>query len=290
MTQRVLVLGAHGLLGRALERHRPPAVETRRPSREDLPLDDLDRLSRVLREDPVDRLVLLAAWTRVDDCEADPERAFRVNGILPGRIAALAERRALPLVFLSTDYVFSGNFADRAPRPYREFDPAVPGNVYGESKWYGECAVREASPRARVVRTSALYGEGGPDFVSAIRARLTNADANLRVVADQVTAPSWVDHLAPALWSLILSEEAGTFHLAGGGATTWCDFAKRIVSLLGHDPNRVEPIAARDAGRAAARPAYSVLSSERARAVLGVTLPTWEEGIASFLGSAEAGR
>lgn len=278
MTQRVLILGARGLLGRALQRTAPPEVELHCPTREDLPLDDLEGLGRRLREEPVDRLFLLAAWTRVDDCEADPDRAFRINGILPGRIAAQAERRGLPLVFVSTDYVFDG----AGSTPYREYDPIAPVNQYGRSKAYGEAAVREASRSARIVRTSGLYGDGGPDFVTSIRRALA-AGGPLRVVADQITAPTWVDDLARALWVVGLGEEAGTFHLTAAGELSWCDFAREIALVSGDDPGRIAPITAAESGRAATRPAYSVLNGQRAREIFGLSMPDSRQALRAFL-------
>ncbi|MCC7143257.1 MAG: sugar nucleotide-binding protein, partial [Candidatus Eisenbacteria bacterium] len=187
-------------------------------------------------------------------------------------------RRGLPLVFVSTDYVFSG----AAVAPYREFDRIEPVNLYGRSKAYGEAAVREASRAARIVRTSGLYGEGGPDFVASIR-RALSAGGPLRVVADQITAPTWVDDLARALWVVGLGDEAGTFHLSAAGELSWCDFAREIARASGEDPERITPITAAESGRAAARPAYSVLSGQRAREIFGLSLPETRDALRAFL-------
>ena len=174
MSRRVLILGAGGLLGRALRRKRPAeevasgGVEIFASDLADLPLEDPDRIARFIETNTIDCVLLLAAWTAVDACESDPERAFRVNGILPGRVASRTQDLGVPLTFISTDYVFDGE----ADRPYREYDPVRPLSVYARSKHYGECAVRAAAWDLRLVRTSGLYGPGGPDFVEAMLIRL----------------------------------------------------------------------------------------------------------------------
>lgn len=273
MTKKVLVLGGGGLLGRALGRHVPAGWTADLPSRSELPLEDVDAILRRIERDAVSRVILTAAWTRVDDCEADPDRAFFVNGHLPGRLAAVLARIGVPLTFLSTDYVFDGS----ASRPYREYDPPGPRGVYARSKWYGECAVRDAAGDYRIVRTSGLYGPGGPDFVSAISARL--AQGTVSVVDDQIVAPTRVDDLAPAIWQIAGSCFRGTLHATARGETTWFGFARELARNLGVPESRVEPTTTASLGRPAARPAYSILSGHRLRTELGIELPTWQEGL-----------
>lgn len=277
MAQRVLILGASGLLGRALLRHLPEGVEALAPSPEELPIEEIGRLRDRLRVERIDRVLWLAAWTAVDDCESDPDRAFLQNGILPGRAAQAAARLELPLVYLGTDYVFDG----RARRPYREFDGVGPQSVYARSKWYGECRVREAGGLHRIVRTAGLYGPGGPDFVGAILDRLRSGPAH--VVTDEVNTPTLVDDLAPALWRIALSEEPGTWHLTARGEVSRFEFARRIAELAGFDRERVKPTTHAEIARPAPRPAYSVLDCQAAEAVFGCALPSWEEGIARHL-------
>lgn len=285
--RRVLILGGGGLLGRALERHRPDGVESICPAHGELPLEAIPSLHHRLDTKPVDRIVLLAAWTRVDDCEADPDRAFRQNGILPGRIAGMAEQRGVPIVFVSTDYVFDG----LADRPYREYDPARPCSVYGRSKWHGECAVRAASQHARIVRTSGLFGAGGGDFVSAIQTRLEKTKGDVPVVTDQVLGPSWVDHVAPALWTITLGDEDGVFHVSNGGEASWFEFARQVAIELGADAERVVRTTSIALARPAVRPAYSVLDNQAALETFGIRLPSWRQGLAAHLrGQADGSR
>lgn len=284
---RVLVLGGSGLLGRSLLRHAPPHVELLAPDQPDLPLEEQERLSRYLRDQAVDRLLCLAAWTHVDGCESDPELAFRVNGILPGRVASMADRLGIPILFMSTDYVFDGDFGGDAPAPYREYDPARPLSVYGRSKWYGECAVREASRSACIVRSAGLYGRGGPNFVDAVLARLRTGPVD--VVTDEVNTPVFVEDLAPALWKLALADEPGVWHLTPAGAASRFEQARRIAQLGGFDPDLVRPTTRARLGRAARRPPYSVLNCQAVREVFGFALPSWEEGLERYLGTSGAG-
>lgn len=280
MATRVLILGASGLLGRAMLRHRPPAVEVLAPGPEELPLEDLARQREVLRQEKLDRILLLAAWTAVDACEADPDQAFRINGILPGQLAREAARLDVPLCFLSTDYVFDGHSA----RPYREFDAARPLSVYGRSKWHGECRVREAGSLHRIVRSAGLYGPGGPDFVAAILGRLRQGP--IEVVTDEVNTPTFVDDLAPALWTLLLADERGTWHLpAGGPGVSRYDCARRIAELAGYDPALVRPTTHARLGRPAPRPPYSVLDGQAVREVFGLELPAWDDALVRWVGS-----
>lgn len=283
MNRRVLVLGGSGLLGRSFLAHRPAELTILAPLIDELPLEDRSGLARCLREEAVDLVVCMAAWTAVDDCEKDPDLAFRVNGILPGRLAGMVERMQLPFVFVSTDYVFDG----ASGRPYLEHDPAHPLGVYGRSKWYGECAVREACSRYRIVRTAGLYGEGGPNFVDAIRKRLETGACE--VVTDEVNSPTWVDDLAPALWTIALGEENGTWHLTASGGASRFDQARRIAELSGHDPERIRPTTHAVLMRPAPRPKYSILNCQASREVFGLALPSWDDALRRYLAGGRDG-
>ena len=282
MGTRVLILGGGGLLGRALLRDVPAHAEVIAPSRAELPLEETEKIRARVERDGVREVILTAAWTRVDDCEADPDRAFWINGHLPGRLAAVLAPLRIPLTFFSTDYVFDG--AGR--RPYREYDLAAPRGVYARSKWYGECAVREAGGEYRIVRTSGLYGEGGPDFVTAIAERLARGPVS--VVEDQIVAPTWVDDLAPAVWKIALSGFRGTIHAAASGETSWFHFARELARGLGYPEEQVQPTTTAAFGRPAPRPAYSILDTQRLRTELGTTLLDWREGLARRIAEIEA--
>jgi len=286
MTERVLLVGASGLLGRALLRHRPVHLdEVLVPTSSEFDLERPESWSGYLSSDRVDRVILSAAWTQVDDCQADPERAYRLNGIVPGQIARLCAAEGLPLTFLSTDYVFDGA---AAPHPYHETALASPLSVYAASKWSGECEIRESGAKFHIMRSSGLYGAGGADFVLAIMARL-EAGLPVQVVDDQVLSPTWVDALAPRVWQLALSNHFGTFHLASAGMVSWFEFARRLARELGFPDSTVEPTTSQAFGRPAPRPAFSALSSAKYRQYFDDTLPGWDESLEARVREIESG-
>ncbi len=175
------------------------------------------------------------------------------------------------MIYVSTDYVFDGTKRE----PYLESDPVNPQTAYGRTKLAGERATAEANPRHHIVRTSWLFGPGGPNFVETIL-RLARERDSLRVVDDQVGKPTYTGHLAPELLELAASEEYGIHHRAGAGECSWFEFALEIVERAGLDCS-VEPCTTAEFPRPAPRPAYSVLGGEQ-------RLPSWREGLEAYLG------
>jgi dTDP-4-dehydrorhamnose reductase len=277
---RAVVTGAGGLLARALL----PALESAgHPAlaltRRDADVTRLESLCQPLRAFRPDWLFHLAAYTRVDDAETHADQAYLVNA-LGARNAALAAAEAGAAVLLvSTDYVFDG----RASRPYREYDTPAPLSAYGASKLAGERAVREVNGRHLIVRTSWLYGRGGACFPDTILRRAREG-APLRVVDDQRGSPTWTADLATALVRLAAAAEFGTYHCTGSGDCSWHEFASHLVERSGLRA-RLEPIASAASGRAAARPAYSVLSNLLYEHVTGHRMPPWKESADRYLES-----
>jgi dTDP-4-dehydrorhamnose reductase len=227
-----------------------------------------------------------AAWTDVDGAESRPEQARAVNVDGAAALAGVAREARLPLVHLSTDYVFDGVAplgSDGGPRPYRESDPTGPRSVYGATKLEGEAAVLRASPRNTVVRTAWLYGIDGRNFVDTML-RLAGERDSVEVVTDQVGSPTWAGHLAPALLGLLEREVTGLVHLTGGGHVSWNGFAREIFRQAELDC-RVEPTSSDRFERPARRPAWSALESERDEVL---PLPPWQDGLAGYL-AARAG-
>ncbi len=227
-----------------------------------------------------------AAWTDVDGAESHREQAHAVNADGPRNLALAAAWERVPLLHVSTDYVFSGEaFADSsgAPRAYVESDPTGPRSVYGETKLAGEREVLAASPRHAVVRSAWLFGTGGRNFADTMLRLAGERDA-VQVVADQVGCPTWTGHLAPALLGLLERGVAGLVHLAGAGHVSWNGFAVEIFrqAELGC---RVEGATTEQMARPARRPAWSVLESEREDVL---PLPPWQDGLAGYL-AARAG-
>jgi dTDP-4-dehydrorhamnose reductase len=255
---RILITGAGGQLGRALQATFAGADVLA------LTHDDWDV---TLPPPSVDAALVLhaAAWTDVDGAEADPQGAAAVN---VGGTRHAAELGA-PLVYFSSDYVFDG--AKR--EPYLESDAPNPLSAYGRSKLHGEGAAGE---RAWIVRSSGLFGEHGTNFVTTML-RLGRERGEVAVVGDQRTSPTYVGHLATATKEL-LARPYGVWHLAADGDCTWAELAEEIFELAGVDA-RVRTISSDELGRPAARPAYSVLRSEKDMP----RLPHWRDGLRACL-------
>jgi dTDP-4-dehydrorhamnose reductase len=252
----VLITGAGGQLGTALREAFPEADARTRP--------ELDVAAPLLAYLP-DLVLHAAAWTDVDGAEEHPDEAAAVNVAGTRNIAGLGA----PVVYFSSDYVFDG--AKR--RPYLESDEPRPLSAYGRTKLGGEREVRDGW----IVRSSWLFGWTGKNFVRTMLALGSERD-EVAVVDDQVGCPTYVGHLAHATREL-LERPRGVWHLAAAGECTWAEFARAIFEEAGLSC-RVRPISSEELGRPAARPAYSVLRSERE----GVpALPHWRDGLRACL-------
>ena len=261
----VAVTGAAGMLGQDVVRAAGEDVVAY--SRADLDVTDAGAVREALAG--VELAINCAAWTGVDDAEQHEAEALAVNRDGARNVAAAARR----VIYVSTDYVFDGSKRS----PYVESDPTGPLQSYGRTKLAGERATAGANPRHHIVRSSWLFGAGGPNFVETML-RVGSQRDELRVVADQVGCPTFTGHLAEGLVRLAESEDYGVHHLAGGGACSWYEFAREIFARSSVDCE-VEPITTEEYPLPARRPAWSVLGSER-----GSTLAPWQEGLEAYLG------
>jgi dTDP-4-dehydrorhamnose reductase len=254
--------------------------------REQLDIADAASVEQALARVRPQAVVNCAAWTDVDGAEGQRERAFAVNAQGAAVLARAAASAKVPLLHVSTDYVFAGE-APRdlagAPRAYVESDPTGPRTVYGQSKLAGEALVLEASPRNAVVRSSWLFGTGGRNFVETMLGLAAERE-EVRVVGDQHGCPTWTGHLAPALIGLIERDVAGLVHLAGTGVVSWNGFAREVFRQAEREC-LVRDASTAEMARPAPRPAWSALESERADVL---PLPPWQDGLAGFL-AARAG-
>jgi len=279
---RVLVAGAGGMLGRDVIRAGERAgLELVALTHADLDITDAAAVAAAMAENRPDAAVNCAAWTDVDGAEAAHEQAHAVNADGAGNLARAASAASATLLHVSTDYVFTGApNLDRSgrPRPYVESDRTGPRSVYGQTKLAGEQQVLEASPRHAVVRSSWLFGLDGSNFVETML-RLAGQNESVQVVTDQVGCPSWTGHLAPALIGLLDREVAGLVHLAGAGEVSWNGFAKEVFRQA-ELACRVEPCTTAQMARAAPRPAFSALQSERDDIL---PMPPWQDGLAGYL-------
>ncbi len=281
---RVAVTGATGMLARALLPQLEAAGhEVRALPRAQADVTRFPSLRAALEPFAPQWVVHLAAFTQVDDCERDPDLAFRVNGLGARNAALAAEACGAAVLAISSDYVFDG----RANRPYREYDPAAPLSVYGRSKWAGEEAVREVAPRHVIVRSAWLYGAGGANFVDTIL-RMARHGEPLAVVDDQRGSPTWTHDLARALVLLIAAGQFGTYHCTNGGDCTWHELAVHVVARGGLAVP-VESIGSAALARPAARPAYSVLDRGWCEHVTGLSMPHWKDAVERYLSSLSAG-
>jgi len=284
---KLLVTGAAGMLGldvlRAGERAGHELVAVDLP---ELDITDTRAVEDAFARIRPEAVLNCAAWTDVDGAESHREQAHAVNADGPRNLALAAAWERVPLLHVSTDYVFSGEaFADSqgVPRAYVESDPTGPRTVYGQTKLAGEREVLGASPRHAVVRSAWLFGIGGRNFADTMLKLAGDREA-VQVVTNQVGCPTWTGHLAPALLGLLERGVAGLVHLAGTGHVSWNGFATEIFRQAGVSC-RVEGATSEQLARPAPRPAWSVLESEREDVL---PLPPWQDGLAGYL-AARAG-
>jgi len=261
---KILITGAGGQLGTDLARQAEASGHHRvvAATRGEMDVGDRDAVLSTVTHLRPDLVLHAGAWTAVDACESDPDRAWRVNALGSRYVAEGARLAGAHLVTVSTDYVFDGASAN----PYNEWDRPSPASVYGKSKLAGEEEVRSILPGATIVRTSWVCGPHGANMVKTIL-RLAGAGGRLRFVDDQRGCPTFTDDLAGMLLHLGTSRRPGLFHVTNQGATTWFAFAQDVVVAAGLDRSMVEPISTSDLDppRPAPRPANSVLDNAALR-------------------------
>lgn len=257
---KLAVFGAAGQLGRALVRvAAAEGVTVAAFDRATADITNAPAVRAALASAAADAVINAAAYTAVDKAESEPERAFAVNRDGARTLAAEAARLNLPLIQVSTDYVFDGTKVE----PYDEWDPTAPQSVYGHSKRGGEL---ELGPEDTVVRTSWVCGRFGANMVGTIL-RLAAQPGPLRFVDDQRGHPTFADDLAAMIARLVTERRQGLFHVTNQGAVSWYEFARSVLAAAGDDPARVAPIATIDLDpfRPAPRPANSVLDNAALR-------------------------
>jgi len=257
---RVLLTGARGQLGRELEAVFSSAGDgVTCADRATFDLADRDAVLQAVGAVAPAVIVHAGAWTDVDGCERDTDRAYAINALGTRHVAEAARATGARVCYVSTDYVFDG----RADRPYHEWDATNPVSVYGRSKLAGETAL---GPDDTVVRTSWVCGRHGRNFVKTILGRAVEGQ-RLTVVDDQHGCPTFADDLAGMIRRLVVGRRPGTFHVTNQGATTWYAFARAVVETAGLDVGLVQPIttAEMQPPRPAPRPAFSVLDNTALR-------------------------
>lgn len=277
---RVLITGAGGQLGRDLVRTCVDAGDdVIACDRSRLDVTDRDAVYQAITGSQPDVVLHAAAWTAVDACEGDPERAFHTNASGTEWVADACRRSGAHLVAVSTDYVFDG----AKPGPYHEWDRPAPQSVYGLSKWAGERAVADQAPGSTIVRTSWVCGEHGSNMVSTVLGLRDRPE--LAFVDDQHGCPTFTADLAPMVRRLAAERRVGVHHVTNQGSTSWYGFVRDILELIGDDPDRVRPIATAelDPPRPAPRPANSVLDNAALRVAGLPLLPHYRVSLGQLL-------
>ena len=238
-------------------------------------------------------IINAAAYTEVDKAEEEPQLAMTVNGTGPGLLAKAAKKVGAGLIHYSTDYVFDGC----SKTPYKEGDAPNPLSVYGKSKLEGEKALNKAGIPYLILRTSWVYSHRGKNFLLSIQ-RLAKEKNSLRIVNDQIGAPTWARSIAKGThkilgkclnqnWPKIKDPSlSGIFHLTCQGKTSWHGFAKEIINLSGKGKNiALQPIPTTEYYTPATRPPYSLLSNEKIKKIFSLDMPQWEDALKDYINS-----
>lgn len=279
----IIITGGNGQLGRAIadagagmHHHRFIFTDV-----DELNICDESSLADFITSAGADFLINCAAYTAVDLAEDEPEKAYDLNSTAVKNMAVLCAKSKTRLIHISTDYVFSGT----SSTPYREDSLTGPGSVYGQSKLDGEIAVMYNSKDAIIIRTSWLYYHGGKNFVNTIMARAAEKKP-LKVVYDQIGAPTYALDLADAILKIIDSERipdtTEIFHFCNSGVISWYDFAKAITEIMDIEAS-IKPILTSEIQQRATRPDYSVLNCARISETFGIEIPYWRDSLIKYL-------
>lgn len=287
---KILVIGKSGQIARSLaDQAKLFSHELECKGRPELDLQRPSTIKQALSVAHPDIVINAAAFTKVDAAEDDPDTAYEVNSRGSGHLAEFTNAINVPLIHISTDYVFDGILS----RPYKEGDNLSPLGVYGDSKAQGELEVEEKSKQFIVLRTAWVFSPYGQNFAKTmLRAAQTNDE--LRVVSDQVGTPTYAPYIAEAILRICDQIEQargtfadwGTFHMVAEGQTNWADFAEKIFEFSARKNGpyaTVNPIPTTEYPTKAKRPAYSCLSTEKLSETFNIRLPHWETGVKEFI-------
>lgn len=293
--RKILLTGKNGQVGWELQRTLAPLGDVVAVGYQEMDLADPDSIRRMIRDVRPHLIVNPAAYTAVDKAESEPDLAMAINGVAPGVMAEEAKRLNAAVIHYSTDYVFDG----AKERPYAEDDAPNPLNVYGRTKLAGEQAIQAAGAPHLILRTSWVYGARGRNFLLTIL-RLAREKSELKIVDDQVGAPTWARLLAEVTSQIVaqhssplcrqaipISDVSGIYHAVPTGSTSWHGFAAKILENVfvhaGQTPPKLVPIPTSDYPLPAVRPRNSCLSSEKLTCAFGLAIPSWEDSLTMCL-------
>ncbi|MCM2377877.1 dTDP-4-dehydrorhamnose reductase [Pseudomonas marginalis] len=284
---KVLITGQHGQVSRELQLQLQGLGELIVLGRDQLDLANVDQIRQQIRAHRPNLIINAAAHTAVDQAESEPDAAFAINAIAPGVLAEEAKALGIPLIHYSTDYVFDG----RKPAPYTEADTPNPLGVYGQSKLAGEEAIAAVGGEYLVLRTSWVYSSHGKNFLLTMQ-RLLQEKPQMRIVADQIGAPTWAGSIARSTRALIERWQAGEpgewgiYHLTNQGETSWFGFAEAICAHLrtqGKACAELEAIPSSAYPTPAKRPLNSRLDCSRLQQQWHVSQPSWQDALRECL-------
>ncbi len=273
---KILITGAYGMLGsdlrEVLKNHELIVTGSK-----DLDITDEGDVIDFIDENSPDIVINAAAYTAVDDCETNYDEAYAVNAIGPKNLAVACKKQDIPLVHISTDYVFDGS----KRTPLLENDPLGPQSAYGKTKLEGEKFIQEYADKYFILRTAWLYGLHGNNFVQTMLSLAENHD-EITVVDDQIGSPTYSLDLAVSIANLLNSDKYGIYHLTNEGECSWYEFSKRIFELSNVDV-KVLPVTTEEFPRPAPRPHYSVLSNQKWIKAGFPPMRKYEEALSDYL-------
>lgn len=285
---KILITGASGQVGHDLVRLAHATTHEILPlTHADLDITQFSALDQVFKTFQPELVINLAAYTKVDQAEKEPELAFQVNVVGARYLAVLSAENDNPLFHLSTDYVFDG----AQQTPYTEEDVPAPINVYGKTKLEGEEAIQNNCEKHLILRVSSVFGTHGSNFVKTIL-RLARQQEQLRIVADQVSCPTPAIAIARTLLALAEEHPAswGIYHYCGKPGLSWYEFAEKIVALAATSQSfmakKIMPIAAEEFQALAKRPRHSVLNCNKIKQVLQIKQPAWDSELQHVISTA----
>jgi dTDP-4-dehydrorhamnose reductase len=275
--QRVLILGAQGMLGHDLVEVFSKEYEVTGLDIEDLDITRQGATRKTIKDLLPNVVINAAGYTDVDGCEKKINKAFAVNGQGSKNVAKSCRDIGAKLIFISTDYIFDGEKGS----PYREDDPPNPLSIYGESKLMGERYVEEVLDDYLIVRTQWLYGKHGRNFVETILALAEERD-HIEVVHDQQGSPTYTADLSWGIAALVAKDSRGAFHVSNSGSCSWYDFALEIVRLANSSQVEIVPISSTVLNRPAKRPLYSILNCQRLKQAAGIEMRSWQTALLDY--------
>ena len=276
--KKIIVTGCNGQLGRAVNEFykNDPEISFVNTDVDELDITDIDAVLKLVREVQPYAIINCAAFTAVDACETQYEKAFAINAIGPRNLAIAARETGAKLMHISTDYVFDG----KGTKPYVETDATAPASAYGSTKLAGEKFVEQFAEKYFILRTAWLYGDG-KNFAKTML-KLAETHDVVRVVNDQFGSPTSTVELTKAIAALLFTDNYGIFHATCEGSCSWADFAAEIFRLAGKQ-TKVEGISTQEYGSVTPRPLYSVLDNRMFRLTTDFTFADWHDAIAVYL-------